>query len=361
MMSALSKIFLLDTDFYFLWWRLASPFYLLFLLVIPYLCWLYYKTGGVTGPLLYSDIRRITRALGVPDRSAQKIPARHGARRFLFWIRTACIFLVILALARPQAERVTEEIITHGVDILLAIDISGSMTLIDQPFGGEATRLDVTKKVVKDFVAGRQHDPHRIGRLRGRSLYPQPADGRLRHVDGFLGQDGIWRCHRGRDRGRRRCRYRALASAAHRGQEQGHGADYGWRKQPRRNHAESGGGYGGVPWGSRFTASAWEATARFSGAFRDCSARRCNRFAARSWMKRRCGAWRETTGGQYFRALDEQGLTQIFEEISSLEKSEIESRGHRRFRELFPYLLVPALALFLLEIILANTRLRKLP
>ena len=361
MMTLLNRIFLLDTDLYFLWWRLASPIYLMLLLVVPYLGWLYYKSGGVTGPLVYSDIRRITRALGIADGSLHRLPARHGARRFLFWIRTLCIILVILALARPQAERITEEVITHGVDILLAIDISGSMTLVDQPFGGEAqTRLEVTKKVVEEFVAGRQHD--RIGLVvyageaytrspltvdygmltdflekteygdvteEGTAVGVAIATGlsRLRHTEAkskvmVLLTDGV------NNRGEITPQVAADMAAA----------------LGIKIYSIGVGSHG--PIFKRVPTLLGTQLQRVRGEELDEVTLR---------------GVAEKTGGRYFRALDQEGLEQIFEEISTLEKSEIESRGHRRFRELFPYLLVPALLLFLLEILLANTRLRKLP
>ena len=67
------------------------------------------------------------------------------------------------------------------------------------------------------------------------------------------------------------------------------------------------------------------------------------------------------TGGMYFRATDTESLKEIYAEIDKLEKTKIEEEGFHRFEELFAGALVFALALLLLEIILANTILRKLP
>ena len=71
--------------------------------------------------------------------------------------------LFILALARPQAELLTSEIYTEGVDIMLVIDVSGSMELIDLDTQLNRTRLEVTKEAVNTFVDGRKND--RIGML----------------------------------------------------------------------------------------------------------------------------------------------------------------------------------------------------
>ena len=69
----------------------------------------------------------------------------------------------------------------------------------------------------------------------------------------------------------------------------------------------------------------------------------------------------ETTGGQYFRATDPEGLARVFETIDELEKTEIESQVRVLYSELFPLTLFPALLLLMLERLLVSTRLRRLP
>ena len=53
----------------------------------------------------------------------------------------------------------------------------------------------------------------------------------------------------------------------------------------------------------------------------------------------------ETTGGKYFRATDEERLAEIYEEINSLERSEISVKQFSEYRELFGWLLIPAVVL----------------
>jgi Ca-activated chloride channel family protein len=67
------------------------------------------------------------------------------------------IVLLIVALARPQTSNEKVEQWTEGIDIMLVIDISQSMTLEDF----RPNRLEAAKKVAKDFIAGRFQD--RIG------------------------------------------------------------------------------------------------------------------------------------------------------------------------------------------------------
>lgn len=69
----------------------------------------------------------------------------------------------------------------------------------------------------------------------------------------------------------------------------------------------------------------------------------------------------DITGGKYFRATDAESLARVYEEIDSLEKTEIEQRRYVRYTELAPYLLSAALGLLLAETVLARTRLQRLP
>ena len=66
-------------------------------------------------------------------------------------------------------------------------------------------------------------------------------------------------------------------------------------------------------------------------------------------------------GGKYFRATDTESLRNIYREIDALEKTPIEYKGYQEHNELFAFFLIPGLALLLLEIVLTNTYLRKLP
>ena len=71
--------------------------------------------------------------------------------------RLLALMLLIVALARPQSSLKEENISTEGIDIVLAMDVSGSMLARDlQP-----DRLNAAKQVAADFVSGRPHD--RIG------------------------------------------------------------------------------------------------------------------------------------------------------------------------------------------------------
>jgi Ca-activated chloride channel family protein len=67
------------------------------------------------------------------------------------------------------------------------------------------------------------------------------------------------------------------------------------------------------------------------------------------------------TGGKYFRARDKEGLTNIYSQIDQLEKSKIEITTFRRYEEMFLPFMLAALAFLFLEILLRFTVFRKFP
>lgn len=71
--------------------------------------------------------------------------------------RYLALVLMIAALMRPQLGNVTRELTQKGIDIMLTLDISGSMRALDF----EPNRLEASKKVALEFVDGRKTD--RIG------------------------------------------------------------------------------------------------------------------------------------------------------------------------------------------------------
>ena len=69
----------------------------------------------------------------------------------------------------------------------------------------------------------------------------------------------------------------------------------------------------------------------------------------------------ETTGGKYFRALSEQGLETIYNEIDQLEKTEREVTSFKRYHDQYAGFLSWGLILLLLQIILSKTVLKSFP
>ncbi len=129
--------------------RLAHPMALLWLL-LPLLIWLLERQRiSETALFLYSDTRLM---IGLPDSWRVRL------RRLPDLLRACTWFLLVIVLARPQTGHTQEIIRGQGIEIALALDISGSMSATD--FGAQ-TRLEAAKTVIAEFVEGREFD--RIG------------------------------------------------------------------------------------------------------------------------------------------------------------------------------------------------------
>jgi len=71
--------------------------------------------------------------------------------------------------------------------------------------------------------------------------------------------------------------------------------------------------------------------------------------------------WQEVDLDNYYRATNTRALEEIYKEIDKLEKTEVKVKEYMEYEELFVWFVFPALAFILLEILLANTRFRKIP
>ena len=124
--------------------RFSEPIYFLLLAVLP-LLFLYGRGRG--GRIRFSSIDTFKRL---------KASVRFHPRSILLILRIIALVLVISALARPQLGKKFSEVSSEGVDILMAIDTSGSMQALDFKLEGKPTsRLDIVKNVVSDFVKKR--------------------------------------------------------------------------------------------------------------------------------------------------------------------------------------------------------------
>ncbi|MFQ5768259.1 MAG: VWA domain-containing protein [Acidobacteriota bacterium] len=135
--------------------RFATPLALLALVLPVLLAWWSVRRGRRAG-LVYSDLR-LLRGLDPGWRARlREVPLA---------LRVLALALLVVALARPQAVNRQQEVLSEGVDIILAVDHSGSMAAVDlgrKPGGFDPiSRLDFAKQVVSDFIKGRRAD--RIG------------------------------------------------------------------------------------------------------------------------------------------------------------------------------------------------------
>jgi Ca-activated chloride channel family protein len=126
-----------------------SPWWLLALLLVPLYVWYELKVKSKKRMMLpfsrFSLLRRLSPGFSI--------------WKYLYLaLRAGAILCLVLALARPRFGTGREDIQGEGVDIIIALDVSGSMLAVD--FMPE-NRLGAAKKVAKEFIQQREHD--RIG------------------------------------------------------------------------------------------------------------------------------------------------------------------------------------------------------
>lgn len=135
----------------FLDWKhllFANPYFFLLLLVIPFMIWWENSRRKNASPVM-----RLTTISGIKTKPGGKA----SARPVLFALRVIALTMLIIALARPQSTNVTENVDTEGIDIVMGIDVSGSMLAEDF----KPNRIEAAKRVALEFVDKRPSD--RIG------------------------------------------------------------------------------------------------------------------------------------------------------------------------------------------------------
>jgi len=129
-------------------YTLHDPFWLLALAILPLVLWL----RG----------RRAVPVMLVPFAASWHRPSLTSASRWPAGLAVVGIVMLIAALARPQRVEDKREVHTQGYDLMLAIDLSGSMLAEDYEKDGEAiNRLQAIKPVIQAFIDNRPSD--RIG------------------------------------------------------------------------------------------------------------------------------------------------------------------------------------------------------
>lgn len=124
----------------------ANPEYLYILLVIPLLItWYWFKNKKNTADLRFSGLQMFNEIKPSP-----KTWLIHS----LFILRMLAIGLIIVALARPQSISTKQNISIEGIDIVMTIDVSGSMLARDF----KPDRLEAAKNVADEFISRRPND-----------------------------------------------------------------------------------------------------------------------------------------------------------------------------------------------------------
>ncbi len=324
-------------------YRLEDPQILILLLAIPALMYMYVRRRRQrSAAIRYSDVESLKRA-----------DVRHTGRNrhVLFALRIVALAALVVAFSRPQSGVTSETMNTEGIDIVLAIDVSSSMLAEDL----EPNRLEAAKAVAAEFIQDRRDDRIGLVVFAAEAFTQVPLTLDYSVITDLLGQMESGMIEDGTAVGM------GLATAVKRLQA----SDAESRvvvllTDGRNNTGEIGpvtagqmaqalgvrvytigaGGLGmtRVPVGG----------GRYASVEVDIDEASLREVA-------------ETTGGQYFRATDREGLSQVYREIDALETTEIEVENFTSYGELFYYPLAAGLLLLLLEVGLGQSVLRTLP
>jgi Ca-activated chloride channel family protein len=330
--------------------RFASPYYLWLLVVIPLAVVFSLRGRRARGALVYSDANVFGAA---------------GRTRFSPWwtlkaLRVLALVVAVLALARPQASRTVTETAAEGIDIVLAVDISTSMSAEDfRPLN----RLNVAKHVVADFIRGRSTD--RIGLIlfAGRSFIRCPltldyeallmllkdVDLAVPEEDGTaIGLAVASSLNRLRDASTPPNRSRVIILLTDGVNNRGPIAPLDAATLAQRMQVKIYTIGVGSNQPARYLVQDPNGVKRYVTALVKIDEDTLKSIAA-------------LTGGQYFPATDGSSLSEIYKRIDALEKTRIVERRYVQHKDLYPYFLLVALALIAAEVVLANTILLKIP
>ncbi len=275
----------------------------------------------------------------------------------MFLLRLIVIVLLIVAFARPQSGTKEEKIITEGIDIIMAMDISGSMLAED--LARHKNRLDVTKEVASKFISERTND--RIGMVvfSAKSFTQCPLTLDYGILLKFLKEIHIGMIEDGTAIGL------AIANCVNRLRtSKAKSKVVILLTDGRNNRGEL------DPVTAAQIAKIMKIRIYTIGAGKRGEALYPidDPFLGKRYVPMKVDIDEDEltkianiTGGKYYRATDKTSLEKIYNEIGELEKTKIEVKEFTRYTELFVKFLLIALVVLLLEIILANTRFRKIP
>ena len=329
-------------------WRFQDPYFLLLLVFIPVLVyWFLFHGLRREGTIRFPH-------LGVVKQVGTGRPKR--ARFLLLSLRVLAMVFLILGIARPQAGSKEEEVLTEGVDIMLVMDVSTSMLAEDfKP----NNRIHVSKLVAADFIKGRTND--RIGMVvfAGVSFVQCPLTldygillRFLEEIDAGMIEDGT-------------AIGMALANCVNRLKDsKAESKVVILLTDGRNNRGEL------DPLTAAQVAKAMDVKIYAIGAGTRGEAlypvqdpvfgKRYVRMPV-DIDEPLLQSVADMTGGKYFRATNRESLEQIYNDIGEMEKTEIRVKEYTRYTELFGYFLLPAILFFLAEVVLANTKFRKIP
>jgi Ca-activated chloride channel family protein len=331
----------------------AHPYSLLLLLLLPLLAWLKGKRGQPPA-FLYSSVKLVEGLTSA---------RRSRAGNFLATWRWLALALFIVALAQPRLMKSTTSVKASGVDIVVAVDMSGSMVSEDFVVNDQrVNRFNMARSVLKGFIDKRPSD--RIGLIvfATQAFIATPLS-----LDHDFLQENLDRLEIGAINQNATAIGDALSTAVNRLRDlkskskivilMTDGQNNSGKIQPLMA-ADAARALGikvyTIGIGEQGTAPMPVGRNPFTGETVyqnvpvDVDEVTLQKIA-------------DETGGKYYRADNAEKFRQIYADIDKLEKTEAVINKYAEYQELFPWFAWSGLAILLMEIILGQTILRRLP
>lgn len=329
----------------------AHPYFLLLLLLLPLLAWLKGRRGQPPA-FLYSAVRLVeglTRA------------RRSRAGAFLAALRWLVLALFIVALAQPRLMKSATTVKASGVDIVVALDLSGSM--ISEDFvvrGGRVNRFNMARAVLKQFIDQRPNDRIGLVVFAAQAFIATPLT-----LDHDFLHENLDRLEIGTINADQTAIGDALSTALNRLRELKSKSKIVILMTDGQNNA-----------GKVDPLTAAEAAQALGVKVYTIGIGTRGLAPMPVFMNGQKVGYRQMpvdidentlqkiadkTGGKYYRADNAERFQQIYAEIDKLEKTEAIINKFTQFDELFPWLVSFGLALLLVEVVLGQTVFRRLP
>ncbi len=321
---------------------LVHPWFLLLLPVLPVLMWLKGRRG-LPPAFVYSSVQLV--------RGMQNL-TRSRSGGFLALLRWPALALLIIALAQPRLMKSTTEVKASGIDIVCALDLSGSMNTQDYLVNGrQVSRIDMAKPVLQQFIEGRPNDRIGLTVFAAQAFIATPLTLDHEYLLDYIENLGIGTINSdataiGDGLTTSLNRLRNLKSKSKIVVLMTDGGNNSGRVEPliAAQAAQALGvkvytiGLGnrdivqqmGLPPGYLPDEDTLQQIA-------------------------------DKTGGKYYRADNSEKFSKIYAAIDQLEKSDAVIKKYTDFKELFPWFVAGGFALFLLELVLNQTAYRRLP
>ncbi len=276
-------------------------------------------------------------------------------RYFVMSLKILSLVFILMALARPQQRSAKEKVYAEGIDIILCIDNSGSMRAEDF----KPNRLEAVKIVAQKFISERKSDRIGLTTFAGESFLQCPLTTDLSRVNTFVADIKITP-----DEFDGTAIGLAIAGGINRLRNSEAKSKIIILLSDGQNNA-----------GEINPETASEMAKQFGikiytiGIGKEGEAPMPVKTAFGTQMmnvavnidEKTLTEIAQKTGGQYFRATNSATLTNIYDEISKLEKTEFIVEEYVKYKELFYYPLAIALLLMLLALLLQQTIFRSFP